>query len=198
MTNQELHNILKPYTLEPLEEKHLAMVLEWRNSPRIHEKMYTNHLITMEEHINWFKRNKNRKDAQFLLAHYNGKPFGYIAIDPIDTENHRTCWKGFYIGAPEIAPRKSGLILEYLTLEQIFQNHSIRKIHCEVLADNTKVERLHESFGFHREGLLENHIYKNEKYNSIILMALFRHHWDSIKPKAEEMIIRTINNVQKS
>jgi len=36
--------------LRPIEEGDLATVLEWRNSERIRANMYTDHLISREEH----------------------------------------------------------------------------------------------------------------------------------------------------
>lgn len=42
------------YTLRPLEEKDLPIILEWRNSEKVHSKMLTDHKITWEEYYSWY------------------------------------------------------------------------------------------------------------------------------------------------
>lgn len=42
---------MEEYSVRPLEEKDLRLVLDWRNSERVHSKMLTDHKITWEEHL---------------------------------------------------------------------------------------------------------------------------------------------------
>ena len=52
--------ILSEYTLRPIGEQDLKLVLEWRNSKRVHSQMLTDHKITWEEHYAWFQRMKEQ------------------------------------------------------------------------------------------------------------------------------------------
>ena len=44
------------YSMRPIEERDLELLLNWRNSERIHSLMLTDHKITWEEHYQWFKK----------------------------------------------------------------------------------------------------------------------------------------------
>ena len=48
--------MMRDYHLRPIEERDLRLVLDWRNSPKVHNMMLTDHEITWEEHYTWFKR----------------------------------------------------------------------------------------------------------------------------------------------
>jgi len=47
----------------------------------------------------------------------------------------------------------------------------------EVLDLNMKVIKLHKKFQFKEEGIFKTHIYKNEQYQDVICLALFREDW---------------------
>jgi len=40
-----------------------------------------------------------------------------------------------------------------------------------------KVIKLHKKFQFKEEGIFKTHIYKNEQYQDVICLALFREDW---------------------
>ena len=64
------------YTLRPLEEKDLPIILEWRNSEKVHSKMLTDHKITWEEHYSWYQRMKGQPIKRNLVFEYNETPIG--------------------------------------------------------------------------------------------------------------------------
>ena len=85
------------YTLRPLEEKDLSIILDWRNSEKVHSKMLTDHKITWDEHYSWYQRMKEQPIKRNLVFEYKGKPIGYIGYTEFDEENH-TCSPGAYLG----------------------------------------------------------------------------------------------------
>ena len=58
---------MSEYSLRPLEERDLQMVLQWRNSERVHSKMLTDHKIVWEEQFAWFQRIKDNPIKRNLI-----------------------------------------------------------------------------------------------------------------------------------
>lgn len=57
-------------------------------------------------------------------------------------------------------------------LGYLFNEIGLRKIFLEVLEGNTGAIKLYESIGFHREGLLKDHVFVEGNFCNIIIMAL--------------------------
>lgn len=55
-----MSEIMRDYYLRPIEEGDLRLVLNWRNSPKVHSMMLTDHQITWDEHYAWFQRMKEQ------------------------------------------------------------------------------------------------------------------------------------------
>ena len=66
------------YGLRNICEDDLPLLLEWRNSPRIHSKMFTDHKITPEEHQAWFKKIQADPVKKNFVFTYKGQAVGYI------------------------------------------------------------------------------------------------------------------------
>ena len=64
--------------LRPLQEADLALVLEWRNSPRIRANMYTDHVIPWEEHLWWYQRVRDEKPSRFMVYTHRERPLGVV------------------------------------------------------------------------------------------------------------------------
>lgn len=175
------------FKLVSIEEKHLEIVLRWRNSNEIRTMMYTDKIISLEEHWNWFEsfRNSNKTIIKILL--YLGEPIGLVNFNKINAFDNKCYW-GFYIGALD-APKGAGTILGYLALNYIFETQSIRKVCSEIIGYNTQSIKFHQRMGFAEEGRLVEHINKGNEFIDVVLMAQFEHQWrhnkNNLKKKLE-------------
>ncbi len=62
--------MMQDYHLRPIEERDLRLVLDWRNSPKVHDMMLTDHEITWDEHYGWFQRMKEQTlKRNFVFEH---------------------------------------------------------------------------------------------------------------------------------
>jgi UDP-4-amino-4,6-dideoxy-N-acetyl-beta-L-altrosamine N-acetyltransferase len=145
--------------------------------------MYTDHVITMDEHREWFERLRKEPDPTFLVFEYKDKLIGVVNVTQIDRRNGKCYW-GFYVGDPE-APRGSGTILGYFGLNYIFDVLKIRKLCAEAFAFNEASIRFHKRLGFVEEGLLARHVQKNGRYEDVISFALFADDWIVHKSRIE-------------
>lgn len=101
------------YTLRPIREEDLSLVLKWRNSDKIRLKMFQQHIIEWAEHKKWFERIKTKKIPMNFIFEYMNKPIGYAAVSDYDIEN-KSCSSGKYIGEDEGFPVDAGIVLGYL------------------------------------------------------------------------------------
>ncbi|MBD2680432.1 MULTISPECIES: UDP-4-amino-4,6-dideoxy-N-acetyl-beta-L-altrosamine N-acetyltransferase [Nostoc] len=171
------------YRLRPLQESDLEQLLEWRNSDRIRANMYSDHIITMDEHRKWFENNSKNESVIYKIFEFQERPVGVANVVQIDTHNEKCSW-AFYLGDTNV-PRGSGAVMEFIFLEYIFEVLKIRKLCCEVFAFNVSTIKLHKKFGFIEEGCFKRHILKNDKYEDVVSMALFSDEWIIKKSQIE-------------
>jgi UDP-4-amino-4,6-dideoxy-N-acetyl-beta-L-altrosamine N-acetyltransferase len=176
--------------LRPVEEKDLERILGWRNSGRIRSSMYTDHVITWEEHLRWFERLQGERRGLSLIFEVSGKAVGIVNVSRMDRVNN-TCHWGFYLGDTD-APRGCGTIMGFLGLEYLFEKLNIRKVIGEAFVFNQASIAFHEKLGFSREGHFRRHVLKNDKYEDIFAFALFKEQWTELKPELErKLFLRT-------
>lgn len=169
MLNREACN------LRPVERGDLEKLLQWRNSDRIRMNMYTDHIISMDEHISWFEKSQNQNVNVHLVFEVDKKPVGLVYFKDIDENNGRSNW-GFYIGETN-HPRGSGTALGVLGLQYAFTKLNLRKVCGEAFAFNEASIKFHKKLGFVEEGRLVKHILKHGAYKDIVLFAMFREVW---------------------
>lgn len=176
------------FRIRSLEERDLEKVLEWRNSERIRANMYTDQFISSQEHREWFARVSKDTNSEYHIFEYSGNPIGLFYVVQIDRNNTKCFW-GFYIGEEDV-PSGAGSVLEYFALDYIFKQLGIRKLCCEVFAFNTSVIKLHKKFGFKEEGHYLKHVLKNDIYEDVIALALFKEDLEAVRPAIEKLIFR--------
>jgi UDP-4-amino-4,6-dideoxy-N-acetyl-beta-L-altrosamine N-acetyltransferase len=171
------------YTLRHVEEKDLGTLLSWRNSHRIRANMFTDHVITVEEHRAWFNRLKLEQQSYALVYEIGNKPVGLVNINRIDRSNG-TCYWGFYIGDTD-SGRGNGGRMGLLGLEYIFVILGLVKVTGEAIACNSSSIAFHTKLGFSRNVDPVGHILKNGKSEDIISFTLFRSDWLANKSALE-------------
>ncbi|OEF98875.1 UDP-4-amino-4,6-dideoxy-N-acetyl-beta-L-altrosamine N-acetyltransferase [Vulcanibacillus modesticaldus] len=176
----------KKYNLRTIEESDLNVVLEWRNSERIRSNMYTDSIISMNEHRKWFEKIKQDQSSSFNIFEIQGTPVGVVHFYNIDRRNNKCMW-GFYIGKEDL-PRGSGLIMGYFGLRFAFEELGIRKISGEALAFNKASINFHKKLGFLEEGRFLKHILKNNKYEDVVSFAIFKEDWKQNKTRLKKII----------
>ena len=111
-----------------MEEADLPKVLRWRNSKRVRHNMFHDHILSLEEHVNWF-RQLDRKTANFFIFEYQQVPVGVVSFHkermqpPFDLKakkNEDELWLwGFYLGEVN-APKGTATMMGAYGLEYGF------------------------------------------------------------------------------
>lgn len=163
------------YSIRPLLESDLRMVLQWRNSERVRANSFSEDKIEWDSHYAWFCRLQTDSAHRYYIVEFGEKPIGVVYFRNIDGTNKKCEW-GLYLGETT-APRGSGTIMGALGLSTAFGHLGVRKICAEVLAFNMPSVRLHERLGFLQEGCLSRHVWKNGKFEDVLLYSIFSEDW---------------------
>ena len=171
----------KKVEFRPLLDLDEKLILGWRNSEAVASFMYSDHLITDEEHSFWF--NSARYDnARYMhrLICAGGEPIGLVSITSINHEM-RSCEWAFYIANENARGFGVGLITEWWAIEQAFEKLGLNRMMCEVLVTNEKVIRMHESFGFRRESYLRERTWKSGVPLDAVGLSLLKSDWQTLR-----------------
>jgi UDP-4-amino-4,6-dideoxy-N-acetyl-beta-L-altrosamine N-acetyltransferase len=164
----------------PLAKDHIEIIREWRNSESISKFMYTDDVISSEQQIKWFEKISNDSSQKYWIVYNNSEPVGQVSLYLIKPR-FKTCYWAYYIGNENAAGTGIGAKIEFKLLNYVFDEMKFNKLCCEVFVFNESVIRLHEKFGFRREGYFRQHIFKNNQYLDVVSMALLKSEWDIIK-----------------
>lgn len=171
---------LSECTFRKIERTDLLLILEWRTLPRVRAAMFTNHIISPEEHERWFEKISQDSTSKHFLFHVNGSPVGVFNVTQINTYSGACFW-AFY--ASERAPTGIGVAMEIAALDYMSFELKMRKINCEVLASNDPVLKLHKRFGFQEEGVFKQHIRRGDTFIDVYRLALLTETWPAQREK---------------
>lgn len=160
--------------LRAIEDDELELMLSWRNRPSVRMNMYTTHEIALDDHRQWWKGVQTNPKQQFFMYASDARPLGIVAFTEINTQSHHASW-AFY-AAPD-APRGTGSKMEFLALDYAFEQLKLHKLHCEVLAFNVPVLKLHQKFGFTVEGIFREQHKTATGFVDIHRLGLLAREW---------------------
>ncbi|MFS1161535.1 UDP-4-amino-4,6-dideoxy-N-acetyl-beta-L-altrosamine N-acetyltransferase [Aeromonas salmonicida] len=172
--------------LRNIKEDELNIMLAWRNEPKVRNNMYTQHVISQEEHYSWWERIKVCEDQRYYMYEYEGQPCGITSFNNVDLSNKNSAW-AFYTSPS--APRGSGAKMEFLMLDLAFITLGLHKLYCEVLEFNRPVITLHHKFGFETEGVFKAHHFINDEFINVHRLAILKKQWECNRTAQLERII---------
>jgi UDP-4-amino-4,6-dideoxy-N-acetyl-beta-L-altrosamine N-acetyltransferase len=146
-----------------------------RNQISVRASMYSDHLISSEEHINWIKSvTTNEKNIVFVVLGYAEKVLGVVSLQNYEVKQKRSSW-AFYLD--EDVRGGLGAFIEFNFLDFSFIELGLEKLNCEVIESNEPVIKLHKKFYFLEEGLRRSEVIKNHNRVGVILLGLLKEEW---------------------
>lgn len=173
--------------LRPVAAADRARLLDWRNRPAVAAYMYTDHKISPEEHAAWFASAMAADDRRYWIIELDGAPVGLANLAGIDQVRRRCEW-AYYLAEPETRGRGVGAAVEYVVIDHVFGALGMHKLWCEVLIENEAVWRLHESFGFTREALYRDHVWKAGRFQDVVGLGLLEDDWAKVRPACAQRL----------
>jgi UDP-4-amino-4,6-dideoxy-N-acetyl-beta-L-altrosamine N-acetyltransferase len=178
MTSWGLFGHPVSYELRSLKASDRDLLFRWRNSDSVRAYMFTDHLITREEHDRWFDHVQKDPSAACFVFECNGKPVGIANFTGLDAD--KKCSWGFYLGETDV-PSGSGSALARRALQYAFDKLGVEKIVGEVFAFNERSIKLHKKCGFEMMETLRSYKIKNGQPQDVIRFQLTRQAWDHVR-----------------
>jgi len=164
-----------------------ARLLAWRNMPEVAQWMYSDHLITADEHERWFAAAMVDPRRRYWIIEADGQPIGLANLYDLDTANGRTAW-AYYLADPSVRGKGVGSFVEFWVIEHVFGELGLGKLWCEVLLGNEAVWKLHQAFGFEREALFRQHVRKGGEALDVVGLGLLAADWTRVRPVSAERL----------
>lgn len=160
---------------------------DWRNQPDVAAWMYTDAVISSEDHGRWFEQALADPARRYWIIELDGEPVGLANLADI-APAHRKCAWAYYLASPAVRGKGVGAYVEFIVIEHVFNGLGLNKLCCEVLVENEAVWKLHESFGFVREALLRHHIWKGGEPRDVVGLGLLAQDWARVRPQSVERL----------
>lgn len=145
--------ILKNFTTLSLEEQ--KMVLTWRNNIEIRQWMYSQDIISLEDHLSYVSSLESKKDRYYFLVKKDDENIGVIDFTSIDRTNG-TAEIGLY-AKPQSKGNGKHLMQEIIKYG--FNDIKISKLLANVFITNQKAIALYKRFGFKEYKTDDNLVY---------------------------------------
>jgi UDP-4-amino-4,6-dideoxy-N-acetyl-beta-L-altrosamine N-acetyltransferase len=151
-------------------------ILNIRNEPSVRHSMYTDHHISLDEHLNWVEILKNDKTQIVFIILVNDIASGVLSISALDLVHKKSDW-AFYL--TDKVRGGLGAALEFSLLNFAFDDLLLEKLNCEVLETNDVIVKLHKKFGFIEEGFKNSNIEKNGTRIGVYFLGITKDEWVS-------------------
>lgn len=151
-----------------LNDKEKKMIMNWRNTDAVRKWSFTDHLISIEEHCNFIKKLEEDNKNFYWLVKNKNEYVGVVCLSRVDFKN-KNAYLGIYSN-PQLKAAGSLLIkcLKGIAFD-IAQLHTLK---LEVIEDNEKALNFYKKSGFKKEGKLKDYVFKNGKYENVIIMGI--------------------------
>lgn len=159
----------------------VPVINRWRNDPEI-IRYLTNQFryIGLEADRNWFSYYQQHRDQAVRLAIVDTDTLiGTVQLTQLDRINQQAEYS-IMIGEKDRQSKGAGKIATRRILEHAFQDLNLQRVYLTVLPDNERAIRLYESFGFQREGLFRQAVFKDGQFADLVGMSLLRHEFRSL------------------
>ncbi|WP_081869945.1 UDP-4-amino-4,6-dideoxy-N-acetyl-beta-L-altrosamine N-acetyltransferase [Endozoicomonas numazuensis] len=180
---------LSPQSIElvllvSLDTEQQMKVRDIRNEEKVRKWMYTDHLISANEHLGWINRLKNDdQQITFAVMGDGSEILGVVSLNAIDSLHKKADW-AFYL--TESSRGGLGSALEFSFINFVFEQLEMEKLNCEVIEGNDAVVKLHKKFLFQEEGFRRSNIIKNSDRKGVHSLGLTKDEWQSGKKAVRE------------
>lgn len=101
------------------------------------------------------------------------EPIGYVCATDIDYINRKAEWGGMII-SKEFISKGFGTDAGYLLLDHLFGELGMNMVYAYVKEDNKASYRLSEKYGFKKDGLIRDFVFKQNSYHNAFIFTIVR------------------------
>ena len=156
-----------------LSSEEREMVLNWRNHEDIRKWMYSDNIISLNEHINFIDQLvENTNNFYWVVKNKDGIYFGTIYLNRTDFKN-KHAYIGIYANPYNEIKNKGYLLIQSIK-SLAFEIAGLHTLKLEVIDNNQKAINFYKKSGFAEEGRLKEFVFKDEQWHDVIFMGIIK------------------------
>jgi len=150
-------------------------VREIRNEDDVRGATFTDHVIGVNEHLDWIRALKSDESKiVFAVLDHDRVPLGATSVSGIDRRHRKADW-GFYLTAGERGGLGSAILYELICF--VFDALGMEKLNCEVVAGNDSAAALYRKIMFQEEGFRRSNVMKQGARIGVRMLGLTKDEW---------------------
>lgn len=164
-------------SIRKFEKKDIPKKVEWINNSENNRFLHYDIPLSVEKTEKWFDSHLGENTRFDAIIEADEVPVGTIGLLSIDQKNKKA---EYYIAMGElnykgkgIAKKASQLILSYG-----FKVLNLNKIYLFTETENIVAQKLFESVGFIKEGLIKQDILSNDKFVDRYVYGVLKEDWN--------------------
>ena len=115
------------------------------------------------------------------------EPIGYICATNIDYINRKAEWGGLVI-SKEFISKGFGTDTGYLFLDHLFGELGMNMVYAYVKEDNKASYRMSEKYGFKKDGLIRDFVYKQNSFQNAYVFTMLKSEYEIIRLQRKEYV----------
>lgn len=168
--------------LRPVNERDSQIVYKWFNDDEVIRGLVNIRAqMSLKEAYDWCERAaRSSSESIKWMIEIKDKPsitVGFTGLYNIDFTN-RNAESAILIGDKRYWGIGIGYESLKLKLDFSFKYLGFKLVYAFILQSNKASIKLYEKLGFEREGLLRKRIYRDNKWNNLILLSLLKSKWE--------------------
>lgn len=166
------------YRLRELERADIPVINQWRNDKELIQYLGAPfRYINRETDIQWYEDYLHSRNNCVRCAMIDEKQpeviLGMVSLVQIDYI-HRSAALHIMIGHSTDRGKGLGTFAVQEIVNHAFMNLNLHRIELEVLESNIPAQNLYKKCGFIPEGCKRQAIYKNGRYENMLIMAILK------------------------
>ena len=154
-----------------LSSEEREMVLNWRNHDNVRKWMYSDNIISLNEHINFIDQlAEDTSNYYWVVKNKDEIYFGIIYLNKIDFKNIHA-YIGIYSN-PYAEIKNKGHLLIQCIKKLAFEVVELHTLKLEVIDNNQKAIYFYKKSGFNEEGRLKEFVFKDGQWHDVIIMGI--------------------------
>lgn len=164
-------------TIRKFERSDIPKKVEWINNSENNQFLHYDIPICLEKTEKWYDSHLGEDTRYDAVIEADGVPVGTIGLLNIDRKDSKA---EYYIAMGETAYKGKGIArsASRLILAYGFEKLSLNRIYLFTEVDNKPAQKLFETVGFIREGLIRQDIVSHGKFVDRIAYGFLREDWD--------------------
>ncbi len=165
-------------------ERDAEQIVAWRNAPEAARWLYQWKPLTVQSHLAWFRKARERDDLLVNFETLEGEAVGCSSIHSFDHEaTSAECGR---ICAARVGENPTGMYEGLYLLHRLcFEALSMVRIWSRVATENERSWHLFQSLGYVEEGVLRKHWVHPNGYDDVRVAGLFPDEFLAARPALE-------------